>query len=166
MSTQPNNNWQREIVKSDGTSVDWSAIGGTVADGANVTLGAKADAAASTDTGTFSLISLFKRLLGKFLVGSQLHAAALATTNASATLYAGTLTTSTTAAALASTQAIREVLIQNDPDNSADVLVGNSSAQPIQLKPGQSMVIPVADLATVYAKSISGAPVVNYLGRS
>ena len=115
MSTQPNNNWQREIVKSDGTSVDWSA---------------------------------------------------LATTNASATLYAGTLTTSTTAAALASTQAIREVLIQNDPDNSADVLVGNSSAQPIQLKPGQSMVIPVADLATVYAKSISGAPVVNYLGRS
>lgn len=166
MSTQPNNNWQREIVKSDGTSVDWSAIGGTVADGANVTLGAKADAAASTDTGTFSQISLFKRLLGKFLVGSQLHASALATTNASDTLYAGTLTTSTTAAALASTQAIREVLIQNDPDNSADVLVGNSSAQPIQLKPGQSMVIPVADLATVYAKSISGAPVVNYLGRS
>lgn len=36
-----------------------------VADGDNVALGAKADAAASTDTGTFSLIALFKRLLQK-----------------------------------------------------------------------------------------------------
>lgn len=99
-------------------------------------------------------------------LGATGLAQSVATNDTSDTLYAGTLTTSTTAAALASTQAIREVLIQNDPDNSADVLVGNSSAQPIQLKPGQSMVIPVADLATVYAKSISGAPVVNYLGRS
>lgn len=37
----------------------------TVADGADVALGARADAAAATDAGTFSLISLFKRLLGK-----------------------------------------------------------------------------------------------------
>ena len=37
----------------------------TIADGANVTLGAKADTAATTDSGTFSLIALFKRLLGK-----------------------------------------------------------------------------------------------------
>ena len=70
------------------------------------------------------------------------------------------------AAAVASTQAVREVLIQNDPDNSADVLVGNSSAQTIQLKPGQSVVIPVTNLATVYAKSVSGTPTINYLGRS
>lgn len=148
----------------DGAAVDVSAADPMPV--TNAAIGAPADAAASSDTGTFSLISLFKRLLGKFLVGSQTHAASLATTNASATLYAGTLTTSTTAAALASTQAVREVLVQNDPDNSADVLIGNSSAQPIQLKPGQSIVIPVADLATVYAKSGSGAPVVNYLGRS
>ncbi len=38
----------------------------TVADGADVALGAKANAAASSDTGTFSLIALFKRLLQKF----------------------------------------------------------------------------------------------------
>jgi hypothetical protein len=37
----------------------------SVADGANAALGAKADAAATTDTGTFSLIALIKRLLGK-----------------------------------------------------------------------------------------------------
>lgn len=90
----------------------------------------------------------------------------IGTGDSSGTLYAGTLSTTTSAAALASTQAVREVLVQNDPDNSADVLVGNSSAQTIQLKPGQSMVIPVADLATVYVKSVSGTPTVNYLGRS
>jgi hypothetical protein len=40
-----------------------NVIGGvTEADGANVTLGAKADAVASSDTGTFSAISLIKRL--------------------------------------------------------------------------------------------------------
>ncbi len=36
-----------------------------VADGSDIALGAKADAAASTDSATASLISLFKRLLGK-----------------------------------------------------------------------------------------------------
>jgi len=85
---------------------------------------------------------------------------------ASATLYAGTLTTSTSAAALAASQAIREVIVQNDPDSTTDVLIGNSSAQTIQLKPGDALVIAVANLATVYAKSVSGTPVVNYLGRS
>lgn len=38
----------------------------TVADGADGALGAKADAPASSNTGTFSLIALTKRLLGKF----------------------------------------------------------------------------------------------------
>lgn len=74
MSTRPINNWQREIVKSDGTSVDWTAIGGTVADGSNVALGAKADAAATTDAGTFSLIALIKRLLQKLTTGLGLTA--------------------------------------------------------------------------------------------
>ena len=41
-----------------------NVIGGvTVADGSSTSLGAKADAAASTDAGTFSLIALFKRSL-------------------------------------------------------------------------------------------------------
>lgn len=38
----------------------------SIADGADVTLGSQADAVAGTDTGTFSLISLFKRLLTQF----------------------------------------------------------------------------------------------------
>ncbi|WP_020472367.1 hypothetical protein [Zavarzinella formosa] len=41
-----------------------NVVGGvTVADGSDATVGAKADAAATTDSGTFSLISLFKRSL-------------------------------------------------------------------------------------------------------
>lgn len=99
-------------------------------------------------------------------LGPATLAQSVATNDTSSTLYAGTLTTSTSAAALAASQAVREVLVQNDPDNSADVLIGTSSAQTIQLRPGQSIVIPVANLATVYAKSVSGTPTINYLGRS
>jgi len=44
----------------------------TIADGADATLGAMADTSASTDTGTFSLMALFKRLLGKFTIPASL----------------------------------------------------------------------------------------------
>lgn len=49
-----------------GGSIGNASFASTVADGANVTLGAKADAAASTDTATASLIALFKRSLQSF----------------------------------------------------------------------------------------------------
>lgn len=84
----------------------------------------------------------------------------------SSVLYAGTLSTSGTAAAIAASQAISEVVIQNDPDNTDDILVGNSTAQTIQIKPGNAIVLPVSNLALVYAKSVSGTPTLNYLGRS
>jgi hypothetical protein len=51
------------VVNEDGTPVGGGAV--TEADGANVTLGSKDDSAATTDTGTFSLMSLFKRALQK-----------------------------------------------------------------------------------------------------
>ena len=46
-------------------------------DGYSVTFGAKADAAATTDAGTFTFQALFKRLLGKLLVGQQTMAASV-----------------------------------------------------------------------------------------
>ncbi len=46
-------------------------------DGDNVTFGAKADAAATTDAGTFTFMALVKRLLGKLLVGQQTMAASV-----------------------------------------------------------------------------------------
>ena len=93
-------------------------------------------------------------------------ATANASADPSATLYAGTTTLSTTGAAIAGSQAVREVLLQNDPDNSVDILVGSSSAQTIQLRPGDVLILAVANLATVYAKAVSGTATVNYLGRS
>lgn len=86
--------------------------------------------------------------------------------SASAALYAGTLATSTIAAAIASSQAVSEVLVQNDPDNTVDLFIGNASAQPIQLKPGDSLSLSVTNLAIVFAKAASGTPTLNYLGRS
>lgn len=55
-----------EVSSSGGNSVAGSGGGGgggavSIADGDDAALGAKADAAASSDTGTFSLIALFKR---------------------------------------------------------------------------------------------------------
>ncbi len=46
-------------------------------DGYSVSFGAKADAAATTDAGTFTFMALFKRLLGKLLVGQQTMAASV-----------------------------------------------------------------------------------------
>lgn len=61
------------ITNATGDPVPITGGGGggavTIADGADITQGAKADAAASTDAGTFSLIALFKRLLGKITAG-------------------------------------------------------------------------------------------------
>ena len=84
----------------------------------------------------------------------------------SATLYPGTNTTSTTPEALAGSQAVREVLIMNDPDNTVDILVGDVTAQTIQLVPGQAIAIPTTNLANVYIVSVSGTPTVSYLGRN
>jgi len=84
----------------------------------------------------------------------------------SATIYDGTLAATTTAAALGASQAWREVLIQSDPDNTANVFVGNATSQSIKLLPGGSVTIPAANRNLVYAKAASGTQTVNYLGRS
>ncbi len=75
--------FRRSVVNGGTVSVTGS-VATTMIDGQPVALGAKADAAATTDTGTFSLIALFKRLLGKFgaLIKSTYAVDSLATTNA------------------------------------------------------------------------------------
>lgn len=70
----------------------------------------------------------------------------------------------TTAAAIVSSPtACFGVLVQNDPDNTVDILVGGAAAQPIQLSPGSAQWFGVNDAALVYTKSISGTANVNYL---
>ena len=51
------------VVLADSSGAEKTTLATTVVDGGNVTLGAQADAAASTDTGTFSLVAFIKRSL-------------------------------------------------------------------------------------------------------
>ena len=82
-------------------------------------------------------------------------------------LYAGEKTGIDTTAVAISTTAnnMREVIIQSDPANTTNVLIGNSTAQKIVLTPGQSINIPIISLSLVFVKMVSGTGVINYIGR-
>lgn len=82
-------------------------------------------------------------------------------------LFAGEKTgIDTNAVAISTTTSnIREVIIQSDPTNTTNVLVGNSTAQEIVLLPGQSLTIPIISLSLIYVKMASGTGIVNWLGR-
>jgi hypothetical protein len=58
-------------------------------------IGTSADSAATTDTGTFSLIALIKRLLSKFTVGAGAATAGLLVTASNAAIVTGGATLST-----------------------------------------------------------------------
>lgn len=106
---------------------------------------------------------------GAFRLAPQLSAQQVypivRTTSASAVLTAGTNTLSTNEEILRASMTSWECLVQNDPDNTVDILVGSASAQTIQLSPGQSIVIPIQDPATIWLKSASATPVASYLCR-
>lgn len=59
----------------------------------------------------------------------------------------------------------REALIQSDPTNTTNMLVGNNTAQEVVLTPGQSITIPIISLSLVYVKMASGTGVCNFLAR-
>ena len=82
-------------------------------------------------------------------------------------LFAGEKTgISTTAVAISTTTAnIREVLIQSDPANTTNILVGSSTAQEVVLTPGQSITVPIISLSLIFVKMASGTGVVNWLAR-
>ena len=82
-------------------------------------------------------------------------------------LYAGERTGITTTAVQVSTteKNIREALIQADPSNTTNVLIGNVDAQEVVLTPGQSITIPIISLSLVYVKMASGTGITNYLAR-
>ena len=82
-------------------------------------------------------------------------------------LYSGERTGITTTAVQVSTTAnnIREALIQSDPANTTNILIGNADAQEVALTPGQSVTIPIISLSLVYVKMASGTGTANYLAR-
>lgn len=80
---------------------------------------------------------------------------------------AGTKTNvGTTAAPLTTTDTlISQVLVQADPDNTADVFIGDSTSQTIQLKAQDGITLLVNNLNQVYVKSASGTQTVNWVTR-
>ncbi len=84
----------------------------------------------------------------------------------STALSDGTVSLTTTASPLP-TQTGSEFLIQANPANSSNVLLGASSGtQPIVLSPGQSVSLPIANLNLLWASTNSGTATLGWLGRS
>lgn len=79
----------------------------------------------------------------------------------------GTQSATTTAAGLnnGTPLSCTEVLVQNDPDNTVDVFVGNSTSQSVQLRPGESYATLANDVSKVYVKAASGTATVNWQAR-
>ena len=59
----------------------------------------------------------------------------------------------------------REALIQSDPTNTTNMLVGNVDGQYVVLTPGQSFTIPIVSLRLVYVKMASLTGTCNYIAR-
>lgn len=59
-------------------------------------------------------------------------------------------------------QACRQVVIQADPNNTAQVLVGLSNTPRVVLEAGDSLALPVANLNQVWAQAASGVQTVNW----
>lgn len=82
-------------------------------------------------------------------------------------LWAGETTgiTSTPIPVSTVTPNIRETLIQSDPANTTNMLIGTDLAQEVVLTPGQSITIPVISLSLIYLKMASGTGVANWIAR-
>ena len=78
----------------------------------------------------------------------------------SSSIVAATVTATVTPAALAS-QACRNLLLQADPDNAVDALIGDASSQPIQLAPGASVMLPVSNANLIYVATASSTADIN-----
>ena len=80
-------------------------------------------------------------------------------------LVAGTNALTTSSEVLGTTDVTWECMIQNDPDNTDDMLIGDATTQSIQLAPGESITIPIDDRNTINLVAVSGTPTANFLCR-
>lgn len=129
---------------------DQSAVPFSVADGSDATQGAKADAAATADTGTFSVVAILKRALAKTGTGA-------------ANIATGQAATSTVAATLVIARATRRYVTVKNLDTAITVYVGPAtvtSGNGLPLAAGESVNIPWTGLVQVI--SASATPNVAY----
>lgn len=71
----------------------------------------------------------------------------------------------TTAVALGSSFPCQEVLVQAEHDNDDLIRVGTAGGQHIYLDVGQSVTLPISDVADVYVKAVAGTQKANWLAR-
>lgn len=77
---------------------------------------------------------------------------------------AGTLTATTTAAALAANAVTCfSIVIQNDPNSAGDLFIGGVAAQPYHMLPGQSLGIDINDVTKIYCITTSTTALVNWM---
>lgn len=152
----------------------------TIADGADITQGAKADAKSpATDTTPISVVSILKQISASVqappsqavtgpVTDAQLRATAVPTSvqiAKGATNYAnGQVTATGTAATLVAARATRRSVLVRNLDASLDVYVGNATVTAgngMLLKAGESFPIDAVGLIEVIAPS--GSPVVAYM---
>lgn len=80
--------------------------------------------------------------------------------------YAATITATVTAASVGSPlQTLVELIIQADPNNTVDVLLGNATTQCWRLQAGDTISWPIKNPALIYARTESATAVVNVVGR-
>lgn len=83
------------------------------------------------------------------------------------TLLAGSKTVATagTAEPLADATPVKNsVLIQAKPENTGNVLIGDSTSQDVTLEPGDAVVAVIDDLSKIHIKVTVAGEGVNYLG--
>lgn len=76
---------------------------------------------------------------------------------------AGQMVATTTPAVIETNTPCKTLLIQADPGNTPDILLGTSSGQYIRLTPGASIEITVTNTNQIYVTSSSAAGTVNWL---
>jgi hypothetical protein len=91
-----------------------------------------------------------------------------ATPPVAGTIYNGQSTATTSAVAIASSQALTQgVTVEALSTNTVSVFIGNSSLTTttgLELPPGASITLPVNNLNLVYIRCASASPVVSYVG--
>lgn len=86
---------------------------------------------------------------------------------ASGTIYTGTLAATGTAAALGASQTVSWVIVQNaGAEGGENLLVGNATAQPYIITPGQSMRLEVTNRNLIYVKAATSSASAAYIAGS
>ena len=84
----------------------------------------------------------------------------------SARVYAAQTTLTTTAQPLGSSnEDLTELVIQADPDNIVDILIGSSAVQCWKMSNGTEFNCPIRNPALLYGRTASGTAVCNLIGR-